>query len=284
VSSMTSRLLRGGTLLIAALMTAACGEATAQDWRTLNSSRQAGGEERLAVEVEYGAGRLSLGPGEPGMLYSAKVHYDAATFTPVVDYTAGRLRLGVESGTVRGRNVRAGELDLRLTPEVPVDLSVRFGAAEANLDLGGLRVDRLEIQTGASRTILDVSAPNPQRCRSATIQVGAARFEARGLGNLNAERLSVQGGVGEVTLDFSGEWLADMTASVEMGLGALTLAVPRNRAVRINREGRLASFDSEGLVKRGDAYYSENWSTADTRLTVDLKAALGSIRVVWLDT
>ncbi|HSJ07483.1 MAG TPA: hypothetical protein VK936_12330 [Longimicrobiales bacterium] len=279
-----ARLLRGGTVLLAALTAAACGEAAAEDWRTLNSSRQAGGEELLAVEVEYGAGTLNLGSSEPGILYSARVHYDAATFTPVVDYTDGRLRLGVEGGTVRGRNVRAGELDLRLTPEVPVDLSVRFGAAEANLDLGGLHVDRLEIQTGASRTVLDVSAPNPQRCRSATIQVGAARFEARRLGNLNAERLSVQGGVGEVTLDFTGEWAAGMSASVEMGLGALTLRVPRGLALRINREGRLASFDSEGLVKRGDSYYSENWSAEDTHLTVDIKAALGSIRVVWLDT
>jgi hypothetical protein len=68
-----------------------------------------------------------------------------------------------------------------------------------------------------------------------------------------------------------------------MGLGSLTLRVPRGLGLRVQKQGFLAGFDSEGLVKRGDVYFSENWEAANRRLTVRLQAALGSIRVVWVD-
>lgn len=286
------RTFRRGALAVGAaasvLVLQACGEATAQDWRTLNSSRQVDGEDLLRVAVEYGAGTLAIGSGDPAELYNAKVHYDADAFQPVVDYTNNRLRLGVEGGTRGGRaasrNVRASELDLKLSPEVAVELDLKFGAADARLELGGLRVRSLDVQTGASRTMLSVSQPNPETCRSVQIQVGAARLEATGLGNLNAEQLSVQGGAGEVTLDFTGAWPSPMDATIQMGLGSLTLRMPRGLGVRITREGMLASFDSEGLTKRGNSYYSENWDAAGTNLSLHVKAALGSIRVMWVDS
>jgi hypothetical protein len=86
-----------------------------------------------------------------------------------------------------------------------------------------------------------------------------------------------------VLLDFTGEWRADMHADVQMGLGALTLRVPRGLGLRVQKKGFLASFDSQELIKRGDAYFSENWDEADQKLTVDLQAALGSIKVVWVN-
>lgn len=258
--------------------------AQGQEWETVSSSRRLAGEDALRVQVEYGAGTLALGPGATGTLYRTNLKYDARSFKPVVDYSNSRLRLGIEGSTGRGRNIRSGELDLRLSPDVPVELELKFGAAEAALELGGMRVRSLDVQTGASKTTLNVSRPNTVRCESAQLVVGAARFEATGLGNLNARQLSMKGGVGEVVLDFTGAWAEDMNARIEMGLGSLTLRVPRTLGLRVNRGGVLTSFDSEGLVKRGNSYYSENWASADRKLSLDLDAAFGSIRVVWVDS
>jgi len=36
------------------------------------------------------------------------------------------------------------------------------------------------------------------------------------------------------------------------------------------------------LIKRGDAYYSPDWEEADRKLTIDLDAAFGSVKVVWI--
>lgn len=274
-----SRTVTAAVLLALAAPAAVAG----QDWRSVSYFRQAAGEDLLHVDLEYGAGKLTVRPAPGGTLYRANLRYDAGAFRPVSSYRDGRLRIGVDGGKMSGRNLKAGNLELALGQDVPLDLSLKFGAAEANLELGGLRIREASISTGASQTQLTFSEPNPEVCRSLKLEVGAAQFRAVGLANLNVERLDVSGGVGEVTLDFTGDWRTDIAADIEMGLGSLTLRVPRGIGVRVHKGGLLAGFDSEGLVKRGDAYFSENWEDADRRLTVNVDAALGAIRMAWVD-
>ena len=268
---------------ITALLFLAPRSAHGQDWHTTSYARQTSGEPDLRVKLEYGAGKLSIAPASAGTLYRANLRYDAEAFTPKVSYANNRLHFGMENGNVRGRNLKEGLLDLRLSPDVPLELELAFGATDATVELGGLHVRNVDIQTGASRTVVSVSSPNEDECRSFDVEVGAASFEARNLGNLNAQRLGVRGGVGEVILDFTGTWQQDMQAGVEMGLGTLTLRVPRGLGVRIVKGGLLASFDSQGLTKRGNVYYSENYEATTYKLSLDIDAALGSIRVEWVD-
>jgi hypothetical protein len=276
-------------LLLASLslLLAGCGsgDANAQaDWDTMTASRSHAGEDVLRVSVEYGAGTLRLASAPAGALYRADLRYDRSMFAPRIDYEDGRLQVALRgNGPVRGRNIRGGELDLLLSPAVPLELDLQFGAADASLDLGGLTIRSFRLQTGASRTSVTVSTPNPERARLAEIEVGAARLEATGLGNLNAERLSVRGGVGDIILDFTGDWQGDMAAQVEMGLGSLTLRVPQGLGVRVNRSGALSSFDGQGLTRRDNSYLSENFEAAPHKLVVSMEAALGRVRVVWVD-
>ena len=257
--------------------------ADAQDWRNLSQSRARTGERALRVNVEYGAGLLELRPAQDGILYRTRMRYDAQAFTPELKYADGRLSIEIEGGQIRGRHMKGGNLDLALSTEVPLDLELQFGAAEARIDLGGMRLTKAAIKTGASKTVVNISSPNPQVCSSLEIEVGAAQFEVNSLGNLHVERLRLSGGVGEVLLDFRGAWETNLRADIEMGLGSLTLRVPRGLGLRVQKQGILSGFDSQGLVKRGEVYFSENWERAERRLTIDLEAALGSIRVVWVD-
>ena len=231
------------------------------------------------------AGRLFLQPGPAGSLYKATVRYDADAFLPVTEYGDERLRLGLQSKRgfkVRGRQ-RAGRLDVALGPDAPLSIDLEFGAAQADIELGGLRVRRAEISTGASETTLRFSQPNPERLSALEIEVGAAALRAEGLGNANLERLSVDGGLGDIVLDFSGEWRGNTTADIDMGIGSLTLRVPRGVGLHVVKDGVLAPFDSEGLVKRGSGYYSLDWDSAPHRLTVRIDAAFGSINVRWTE-
>ena len=258
-------------------------DASAQNWQTVTASRATNREELLRVDLEYGAGRLDIAPGTAGTLYRANMRFDANSFRPRVTYANNRLHVGVQGNDGKAHKPRNGHLDLKLAPNVPLDLELKFGAVEANLELGGLRIRRGEISTGASKTMLRFSRPNSERCELFELHVGAAKFHAIGLGNLNAERISLEGGVGEVVLDFTGTWRADTQASVQMGLGSLTLQLPRRLGVRVSKEGFLAPFDSQELVKRGNVFYSQNWERAEHKLSLDIEAALGSIKVVWVD-
>lgn len=272
------------TAFLAGLVAFVVPRATAaQDWRTITSLRQVNGEDLLRVDVEYGAGTFEVAPAGTNELYRVHLRYDADVFQPVLTYRGDRLKVALQGGNIHGRNLKSGRLNLQLSRDVPLEMELKFGAVEASLDLGGLRIHEAKISTGASTTAVHFSQPNPDECRSLDLEVGAAKFRVVGLGNLNTARLNLSGGVGEVLLDFTGQWRADMAADISMGFGTLTLRVPRDLGVQVRKGGLLASFDSQGLVKRGDVYQSENWARADHHLTVNLDAALGSIRVVWVD-
>jgi len=265
----------------AATMIATPSVASAQDWETISASRRQGEVSTFDVRVRYGVGRFQVRPAESGILYDVRLRYDKDNFDPVIDYEDGRLEVGTDA---QGRSVNVkeddGEMVLQLSRDVPTELVLEFGAVRANLDLGGMTLTDLDIQTGASESTIDFSAPNRGRIRTAEMQVGAADFTAENLGNLNADRLDFSAGVGEVVLDFGGSWERDMEVDLSMGLGSLELHIPEGVGVRLQKDSFLTSLEASGLVKDGDVWYSRNWDDASRRLTIDIDAAFGSIRVV----
>ena len=145
-----------------------------------------------------------------------------------------------------------------------------------------MALHELAVRTGASSTRISFGAPNPVTASRVTIEAGAADLEVVGLGNARAERIDFQDGVGETLLDFSGA-ADNITAKVQMGIGSLTLRLPRSHGVRIDRDAFLASFDDEGLSREGDSFVSANWDGATRRIDLDIDAALGSVEIDWID-
>ena len=272
------------TIMAAALLMGFPCAGSAQSWRTVTMSRQLSGDGALDVRIRFGAGRLQIGPGTDGTLYRMHLTYDEETFEPVANFEGDRLELGVEGTkhSLRWGKDETQSMELTLARAVPMDLDLEFGAVRADVDLGGLQMTRLELSTGASESRVDISAPNPLRMGRAEFNVGAADFHVRNLGNLNAEVISVDAGVGNLVLDFQGEWQGDATVSVDMGLGALELRFPPGLGVKLEKDTFLTSLDSEGLVKRGNAFYSLDWDEAEYQITVEVSAAFGSIDVVWV--
>lgn len=281
-----------GTLLRAALPLALLGvlattpsAAVGQDWRTETMSRQLSGQEHLEVDLRHAVGTLRVRPANSRTLFSMNLAYDAEVFRAVTDFDGERVTLGLE-GRDRELRIKKGgrtpEMDVRLSPAVPLDLSLDFGAGRAEVDLGGLRLSELDIETGASETRLDVSEPNREVLRSASVAVGAARFTAERIGNLNAERLSIDAGVGQVVLSLDGSWQRDLDIEVEMGVGAVEIRVPRSIGLKLVKESFLTALDAPDMERDGDAWYSRDWTTAERRITIDVEAAFGAIEVVWL--
>ena len=278
--------LSGWVWVALVMVLTAVDAAQAQNRRTVTMSRQVENEQTLDVNVRYGAGHFSVGPAESGVLYHMQIEYDEDVFRPLAEYEGSSLRIGTESLGRRFRLIRdwgAGEMELVLSRDVAMDLNMDFGAVRADIDLGGIRLTRLEINTGASQTQIDISEPNSEAMSRASMDVGAAEFTVRNLGNLNTEVIEIDAGIGEIDLDFTGDWRQNARVSVDMGLGSLVLRFPRGLGVRLVKDTFLTSLDSEGLVKRGDAYYSLDYDDAEYQITVDVDAAFGSIRVAWVN-
>ncbi len=266
-------------------LAALAGPLQAQDWRDVAQARQRLEERDLEVRVRYGAGRVSVRPARDGQLFHAQLHYDAEKFQPILDYERGALEVGIQGlrdrGNIELRGRNEGKLDLTLSTESDLDLTFEMGAVRSDIELGGLRIERLELQTGASETQLRVSAPNPLDAERVSIQVGAADFDMEGLGNLNAREIEIHAGVGDVRIDLGGEWRQSADLQVEMGLGSLELRLPgQDVGVEILQDSFLTALDAKGLERRGGRYLTPGFERASRKVRVEIDAAFGKIRVI----
>ena len=258
----------------------------AQDatWRTVDIARQLRDTLPQRIRVQYRAGHVDIrGTIEP-LLYSMHLRYDETHAVPLHRHDAEQrmTSLGVESnGESRrtGSGNESGELRLALPTSVPLDLDLEFGGTESQLDFGGLALQSLRLECGATDATLLFSRPNRVRMREMELNVGAADFTARYLANANADQIRLRGGVGSVDLDFSGKWEHDLTVTTRLMLGGLVLRVPSDVGVRIEVQRMIAGFDHAGLVKRDDAWYSPNFDSAPHKLRIHAETMFGSIDV-----
>lgn len=263
-------------------------DAAAQSMRPFSTFRQWHGETRLAVKLEYAAGTLRVGAGSAGELYRMDVTYDEDRFVPVSDFDApgGAVRLGLAAegrGGVRvvSQNQLRQSAGVALSPRPDLALDVELGAVDGELDLGGLRVSDLDLSAGASRATVRFSTPNGIRCRAVNLRAGAAQLSVLGLGNSRCDRITFEGGVGQVTLDFGGAWTSDSRVEVHMALGELTLRLPRRVAVSVTLDKFLSSFEPEGLERQGTGYRSPGYEQAARHLDIDIFTAGGAVKVEW---
>ena len=166
MSELRARLCRRAAVALALVAAASVAtRAEGQSWRTLTSSRQLWGTEPIAIDVEYGAGNLQVERLEsPSLLYRMELRYDEERMTPVAEFdsAARRLRLGARGREHSGGRSREGSTaEIALSDRIPLDLGLHFGAGEADMELGGLRIRNLNVETGASETTISFGAPNP---------------------------------------------------------------------------------------------------------------------------
>lgn len=272
--------MRRGMIIVALATIAPL--AGAQSWRTLDVSRQLRDSAAMQVHVQYGAGKFGLRPAVGPAMYSMQLRYDPTGAEPIHTYDADSraLRLGMRRGSMHGRsNERNADLRLELTPKAPLNLTIDLGAAAADVDLSGLRIRALNFTSGTSETTVRFDSLNAEHMQTLRLEVGAASLHAIHLANANTDRVNVKAGVGELDLDFGGTWTRDMDVEIEVAVGDATIRLPRDVGVSIEHDKVLASFDKEGLVKRGGMWISDNYDTAKYKLRVRAKTVFGRLSV-----
>jgi hypothetical protein len=281
--------MRRLVLPVLALALGASG-AAAQEMRPFSTYRQWHGETRIDARLDYAAGALRLAAGRPTELYRMDVLYDGERYVPVSEFDAARggVALGLHASGDGGlRVVSKGQLRqtaaVTFSPRADLALDVTLGAVDGDLELGGLRLTDLHLKAGASRATVRFSQPNATRCRAATLSAGAAELSVLGLGNSRCDRIAFEGGVGRVTLDFGGAWTSSATVDVKMALGEVALRLPRQVGVRITMDKFLATFEPQGLVRRGTSFLSPGYDQAARHLDIDVTTAMGGVTVDWLE-
>jgi hypothetical protein len=130
--------------------------------------------ERVHVNLTMGAGTLTIGGGAKKLL-NADFTYNVSSWQPEVRYssTGARGDLTIRQpgqGHTRMGHIRY-EWDLALNNDVPMDLSLHFGAGEARLDLGSLSLRTVEVNMGVGKLQMDLRG-NPKHNYDVRIRGG----------------------------------------------------------------------------------------------------------------
>lgn len=123
------------------------------------------------VQLDFGAGRLAVGPASSGKLlegtFEGGVRHETAP---------GRVHVWSDVPWV-GWGWRRQEWQVGLTTEVPLRLHLATGAAEAELDLTEHRLAELRLRTGASQT--RIGLPKAAGYTRVEAEGGAAKVRFR---------------------------------------------------------------------------------------------------------
>lgn len=230
------------------------------------------------VEITLGVGELTLTAGEPDLLFSGLFRTNVPAWKPEVTWKDGVLKVAQPDTRGMPGPGAENEWDLALAPRVPMSLKLQVGAAKGRLDLGGLALTDFSLETGASDMVVRWDAPITVPMDWLRLRAGAANVEVRGIGYASPRDVQVEGGIGNLMLDFTGPWADSARIQVTAGVGSLTLRFPRDVGVRVVVEGGLSNVQTRGDWQlSGGVYRNPAYGQAGATLEVTLTAGIGNV-------
>ncbi len=157
------------------------------------------GAETVQAEIAMAAGELRVRGGAKSLM-EADFRYAPDSWRPEVKYevTGFRGRLTVNhprTSTVATKT--AAEWDLRLNEDTPLDMHVKLGAGESQLELGRLTLRNLDIELGAGSLKLDLTG-TPKKTTTVNVRGGVGEAVVRLPRDVGVE-VEARGGIGEIT-------------------------------------------------------------------------------------
>jgi len=110
-----------------------------------------------------------------------------------------------------------------------------------------------------------------------TVETGAslANLDLQGL---QLEKLDIEAGVGDLTVNLGGDWKKSFKANIETGVGQTTIIVPSKVGVKLTTEKGIGSSNVEGLISMGKGVYvNEAYDKADVVLDIKSEIGVGDI-------
>ncbi len=243
------------------------------------------GAGQLNARVNLGLGSLKVVKGREAVLFDLDIDYNGNQDKPEVEFSRSgnkaELRVDLKGRKGSGWWGDDNKIDLSLSPEVDLDAGFITGVGENIVDLTGLKVEKLEIINGVGNTEIYMDEINRTACRVLEVTNGIGHLEMTGIGNYAFDDFRFSGGIGDSSLDFSGEWRAAGDIDIKVGMGSLKVMVPHDLGVRIkSSKSFLSNLDMPGFDQVGNEFLSENINEAEKEIVIRLNTGIGDVRFV----
>jgi hypothetical protein len=171
-----------------------------------------------------------------------------------------------------------------LTDDKPYSLDLTYGLGNANIDLSGLAIEKLKINTGSADVFVSYSSGIENKVEMDTffVKVDMGSLSVRQLNLSRSRVVMAEVGFGNMLLDFSNRPFVTNQIKGSVGAGNLVITLPDEDVpvlVKINDSWLCSINPSKSLKKIGEntfanAAYGRNPKNG---LTFDLEVAMGKI-------
>lgn len=251
-------------------------------------------ERELKVNIESAFGKLVIGKCADENVFSYDILRDPKLGDPTnqIKYTIvdkiGYLEIpgyGSDTSKKKSFHIRSLESEkwiIDLTGRIPISLDIQLGAGKGNFDFTDLKLKDLDISTGASSVTIMFNKLNQQSIENINIETGVSRFKAYNLSNANFNKLKFSGGIGSYELDFSGELNKEVDVDIEIGLGSITILIPKYVGAKVYYEKNWISnvdLDKDFDEEQNNEYETSNYSSARGKMNIQIEAGFGSVKI-----
>ena len=280
-------------LVLASALIICCMNVHGQDdyYERIEESFHVTSDRPLEVLIDVDAGELTVTKGSSEKSGHVSILFSHGEFRENIEFneTKNRLRVSLDKKgwgrykkTHRDDDLK-GEVYLELPHGVDILFDSKIKAGEILLEMGGLRVREFTLINWAGEVEVRFDEPNPIKMDFLDInaKIGEARFYE--LGNARFKEADINGGIGQIDVDFTGELLADCRAKVDLDIGEATVTLPEDTGVRMRIGGGFSFLSSKhidgSLYRRGNSYYSEDYEDMKKRFYLRVTPGLGELTI-----
>jgi len=176
----------------------------------------------------------------------------------------------------------SSRIEIELPDNAIIDFKSKIKAGVAELSLGGLSLKNFELRNFAGDVHVEFRQPNKIAMNSLDISVKIGETTIKRLGNARFSDANINGGIGELYIDLSGEGTKSMDVEIDLDIGSTTILLPRDYGIKLKSStmGFLTdtTIDSE-FEKRGRYYYSNNYNSASKTIYANIQSGIGELRI-----
>lgn len=100
------------------------------------------------------------------------------------------------------------------------------------------------------------------------------------LKGLQLNKLKIDSGVSDSTIDLSGEWKNSFSANINLGVGDMTILLPKKTGVKVTVSTGIGRADMKDFIAQGKGVYvNEAYENADVKIEIKADVGIGNLTI-----
>lgn len=243
-----------------------------------------GGELDLELDIDFAQVRVL--PNDNSDEIYVRIRYNQKDCSADIQYNESKNRMRVfvdwhslfSKGDYDDNDAVIVDLDLPSKPVIALKTKIKAG--EIDFRLGGLSLKEFYLKNWAGEVDIDFDQPNRISMESMDVNCKIGEVNISNLGNAHCKAIDIDGGIGELTVDFSGEFCEETFAEIDLDIGETTLILPEEAAIKM----RISDFSLFSEVdyphdfrKQNKFLYSSNFQEQKNHLDLRISTGIGGL-------